>query len=104
MMRTRIHIRAQQKNDMGSRIGAFTSNVQGRVQVFRKKLEDARGPVAKDNVNKFIAIAAADTKFVSDFVKDLDQFHKDVFETIKSSPQPEHVVVEVVDAEENVFK
>lgn len=105
--RTGLCVRAQQqRNDASSRLNAFTSTVQGRVQLFRKKVEDSRGPAAKDNLNKFIAIATADAKFVSDFVKDLDQFHKDVFESLKTSTstKPEDTSIEVVRDETNVFK
>lgn len=100
-----VAVRAQQRNDASSRFGAFTNNVQSRVQVFRKRVEDARGPVAKDNLNRLIAIATVDTKFVSDLVKDLDQFHKDVFESLKPVVKPgQGTMVETIDESDNVFK
>ena len=42
----------------------------------RKLFESKRLVSLKENVNKLILIATADTKEISDFVKELDELHK----------------------------
>lgn len=42
----------------------------------RKLFESKRLVSLKENVNKLILIATADTKEISDFIKELDELHK----------------------------
>lgn len=68
------------------------------VQSLRKKLEDARAPVVREQLSKAIAIANNDIKFINDVIKELDVFHKGL---VNREQKPAPVVKE---NEENIFK
>lgn len=53
-----------------------------RVQVLRKRFENARAPVTRDHVTKVATIASVDIKFITEFFNELDEFHKEVFNSL----------------------
>ena len=92
------------------RCDAAASKPPSPVSVFRKGVESKRSVMLKDNYNKLLAIATADTKFLSDTLVALDAMHKEMFEKIKTktttSDDSEEVgVVKVADDDgDNIFK
>ncbi len=49
----------------------------------RKKFEKKRLETLKENINKLAFIATLDTKEITDFVKELDECHKEYFKSKK---------------------
>jgi hypothetical protein len=78
--------------------------------VLRKKLEDARGPDVRDTWNKVSIIAANDARFANEVIKELDVFHKNMVDMIRSSlpggaaSAPESTTSIVPADDENIFK
>lgn len=52
------------------------------VQVMRKKFENKRTVVAKQNLNSILAIATADLKDCTAVLKELDEFHKNKWSSV----------------------
>jgi len=104
LARTSLRVRAQQQppaSQQPSKVSQVTANVQS----FRKRVEESRSPIAKDNWNKVAFMASADAKFASDILKDLDQFHKNVFEIWKGSDKNEtSTAIVPVESSDNIFK
>jgi len=73
----------------------------------RKLFESKRLVSLKENVNKLILIATADTKEISDFVKELDELHKKELNYNKKKSEEEVDIPDsedTPDSEESVLK
>ena len=66
----------------------------------RKAFEKKRMVSLKDNINKLVAIANADTKEVTDFLKELDQLHKKELMPASSDTRSND---SDADSDENIF-
>jgi hypothetical protein len=73
------------------------------VTALRKRFETMRIARLKENFSKVANIGSTDLKDFSDFVKELDQIHKDEFSKTKTSLTTENLVGSD-DADENIFK
>ena len=58
------------------RASSKDNSQKNNIVAARKLFENKRLVSLKENVNKLILIATADTKEISDFVKELDELHK----------------------------
>jgi len=73
----------------------------------RKLFESKRLVSLKENVNKLILIATADTKEISDFVKELDELHKKELNYNKKKSEEDADTPDsedTLDSEESVLK
>jgi hypothetical protein len=96
------------------RVCASTKNnvIVKRAQFLRKKYETIRAPVVRENVTKISIIASNDIKFITDMFHEIDQFHRDVFNSLKpqdstKSPVSQESVEaldKIEDDGENIFK
>lgn len=68
------------------------------IQALRKRLEDARAPVVREQWTKTIAVANNDIKFINDVIKELDVFHKGLVNKEQST------AIVPKSADENIFK
>lgn len=68
----------------------------------RKTFETKRMVSLKENLNKIVAIATADVKELTDFVKELDDLHKKELMPGKSKTTDESVAEED-QSDENIF-
>lgn len=109
MQRISLKVRCSKQDDAKS-FNATAKRVSVQAQTLRRKLEDTRAPVVRDNWNKVSAIAANDVKFANDVLKELDVFHKDILEQWKSTLTAStnsgstDVVVASDPSSDNIFK
>lgn len=69
----------------------------------RKAFETKRMASLKENLNKIVAIATADVKELTDFVKELDDLHRKELMPGKSKPIADESVAEEDQNDENIF-
>ena len=67
----------------------------------RKAFETKRMASLKENLNKIVAIATADVKELTDFVKELDDLHRK--ELMPGKSKTEESVVDEDQNDENIF-
>lgn len=102
LARSSLRVRAQQQQSSSP---SKVSQVTTKLQSFRKRVEDSRSPIAKDNWNKVAFMASADAKFANEVIKELDQFHKNVFEIWRGSKEEEtSTAVVAEESKDNIFK
>lgn len=69
----------------------------------RKAFESKRMVSLKENLNKIVAIATADVKELTDFVKELDDLHKKELMPNKYKTSETSAVEEEDQSDENIF-
>lgn len=67
----------------------------------RKAFENKRMVSLKENLNKIVAIATADVKELTDFVKELDELHKK--ELMPGKAKRDETVADEDQNDENIF-
>lgn len=81
-----------------------TSQATAKMQVIRRKLEEARSPYVRDTFTKLSSIASTDSKFLSEVFTELDTFHKEMFDSVFKKPATDVVVVAADADSNNIFK
>lgn len=81
---------------------ASAKNTESPIVRARKAFETKRMVSLKENLNKIVAIATADVKELTDFVKELDELHKKELMPGKSKAT-EASVEEEDQSDENIF-
>jgi hypothetical protein len=77
------------------------------INISRKAFEKKRSVTLKENVNTLLKIANIDIKEAGDFIKELDELHKDALKKAfkkDGKEDSESDSVTVVDEDENIFK
>ncbi len=77
-------------------VASAAKKPESPIQLARKAFEKKRITSLKENINKLVMIATADTKEVVEFIKELDELHK-------KELMPNAVKETDVQQEENIF-
>ena len=81
-------------------VASVSKKPDSPIQLARKAYEKKRMVSLKENINKLITIATADTKEVVEFIKELDELHK---KELMPNAVKETTVSEEQQDEENIF-